>query len=168
MIITTTMHIENKPVQEYKGIVFGEVVEGRNFVKDFMSGIRDIVGGRSGSYEDSLMNARKAALDEMSQRASKLGANAIIGVSFQYSTVGAQNGMLMITCNGTAVVVTAAGGSRYFIFSRTVGRIIFELGFAYTLVIFPLTGSSSGCVVTGTIGRSVFIFVLTTTVNVTF
>ena len=68
MIITTTMHIENKPVQEYKGIVFGEVVEGR-------------------------------------QRASKLGANAIIGVSFQYSTVGAQNGMLMITCNGTAVVV---------------------------------------------------------------
>ena len=57
MIITTTMHIENKPVQEYKGIVFGEVVEGRNFVKDFMSGIRDIVGGRSGSYEDSLMNA---------------------------------------------------------------------------------------------------------------
>ena len=79
--------------------------QGRNFVKDFMSGIRDIVGGRSGSYEDSLMNARKAALDEMSQRASKLGANAIIGVSFQYSTVGAQNGMLMITCNGTAVVV---------------------------------------------------------------
>ena len=103
MIITTTMHIENKPVQEYKGIVFGEVVEGRNFVKDFMSGIRDIVGG--GSYEDSLMSARQAALDEMSQRASKLGANAIIGVSFQYSTVGAQNGMLMITCNGTAVVV---------------------------------------------------------------
>ena len=101
MIITTTFHIENKPVQEYKGIVFGEVVEGRNFVKDFMSGIRDIVGGRSGSYEDSLMSARQAALDEMSQRA----ANAIIGVSFQYSTVGAQNGMLMITCNGTAVVV---------------------------------------------------------------
>ena len=105
MIITTTMHIENKPVQEYKGIVFGEVVEGRNFVKDCMSGIRDIVGGRSGSYEDSLMNARQAALDEMSKRASKLGANAVIGVSFQYSTVGTQNGMLMVTCNGTAVVV---------------------------------------------------------------
>ena len=70
--------------------------------------------------------------------------------------------------NGTAVVVTAAGGSRYFIFSRTVGRIVFELGFADTLVIFTLTGSSSGCVVAGTIGRSVFIFVLTTTVNVTF
>ena len=105
MIITTTMHIENKPVQECKGIVFGEVVEGRNFVKDFMSGIRDIVGGRSGSYEDSLMNARQAAIDEMAKRASKIGANAVIGVSFQYSTVGAQNGMLMVTCNGTAVVI---------------------------------------------------------------
>ena len=62
-----------------KASYFGEVVEGRNFVKDFMSGIRDIVGGRSGSYEDSLMNARQAALDEMSKRASKLGANAVIG-----------------------------------------------------------------------------------------
>ena len=105
MIITTTMHIENKPVQEYKGIVVGEGVEGRNFVKDFMSGIRDIVGGRSGSYENSLMNARQAALDEMSQRACKMGANAVIGVSFQYSTVGVENGRLMVTCNGTAVVV---------------------------------------------------------------
>lgn len=105
MIITTTMHIENKPVQEYKGIVFGEVVEGRNFVKDFMSGIRDIVGGRSGSYEDSLMNARKAALDEMSQRAKDLGANGVIGVSFEYNTLGQNGGMLMITCTGTAVVL---------------------------------------------------------------
>ena len=92
-------------IREYKGIVFGEVVEGRNFVKDFMSGIRDIVGGRSGSYEDSLMSARQAAIDEMAKRASKIGANAVIGVSFQYSTVGAQNGMLMVTCNGTAVVI---------------------------------------------------------------
>ena len=69
-----------------------------------MSGIRDIVGGRSGSYEDSLMSARKRLLMKC-LNASKMGANAIIGVSFQYSTVGAQNGMLMITCNGTAVVV---------------------------------------------------------------
>ena len=123
MIITTTMHIENKPVQEYKGIVFGEVVEGRNFVKDFMSGIRDIVGGRSGSYEDSLMNARKAALDEMSQRASKMGANAIIGVSFQYSTVGAENGMLMVTCNGTAAVSYTHLGSHTSLWSE---RAIFR------------------------------------------
>ena len=105
MIITTTMHIENKPVQEYKGIVFGEVVEGRNFVKDFMSGIRDIVGGRSGSYENSLMNARQAALDEMAKRAKDLGANGVIGVSFEYNTLGQNGGMLMITCTGTAVVL---------------------------------------------------------------
>ena len=105
MIITTTFHIENKPVQEYKGIVFGEVVEGRNFVKDFMSGIRDIVGGRSASYEDSLMKARQAALDEMAKRAKDLGANGVIGVSFEYNTLGQNGGMLMITCNGTAVVV---------------------------------------------------------------
>lgn len=105
MIITTTMHIENKPVQEYKGIVFGEVVEGRNFVKDFMSGIRDIVGGRSASYEDSLMKARQAALDEMAKRAKDLGANGVIGVSFEYNTLGQNGGMLMITCTGTAVVL---------------------------------------------------------------
>ena len=105
MIITTTMHVENKPVQEYKGVVFGEVVEGRNFVKDFMSGIRDIVGGRSASYEDSLMKARQAALDEMAKRAKDLGANGVIGVSFEYNTLGQNGGMLMITCTGTAVVL---------------------------------------------------------------
>ena len=105
MIITTTMHVENRPVQEYKGVVFGEVVEGRNFVKDFMSGIRDIVGGRSASYEDSLMKARQAALDEMAKRAKDLGANGVIGVSFEYNTLGQNGGMLMITCTGTAVVI---------------------------------------------------------------
>lgn len=105
MIITTTMHVEKRPVQEYKGVVFGEVVEGRNFVKDFMSGIRDIVGGRSASYEDSLMKARQAALDEMAKRAKDLGANGVIGVSFEYNTLGQNGGMLMITCTGTAVVL---------------------------------------------------------------
>ena len=105
MIITTTIHVENRPVQEYKGVVFGEVVEGRNFVKDFMSGIRDIVGGRSASYEDSLMKARQAALDEMAKRAKDLGANGVIGVSFEYNTLGQNGGMLMITCTGTAVVL---------------------------------------------------------------
>lgn len=99
------MHVENRPVQEYKGVVFGEVVEGRNFVKDFMSGIRDIVGGRSASYEDSLMKARQAALDEMAKRAKDLGANGVIGVSFEYNTLGQNGGMLMITCTGTAVVL---------------------------------------------------------------
>ncbi|MCI6407047.1 YbjQ family protein [Veillonella caviae] len=105
MIITTTMNVEGHDVKEYKGIVFGEVVEGRNFLKDFMSGIRDVIGGRSGSYENSLMKARQAALDEMSDRAQKIGANAVIGVSVQYNTLGQDGGMLMVTCTGTAVVI---------------------------------------------------------------
>ena len=105
MIITTTMNVEGHDVKEYKGIVFGEVVEGRNFIKDFMSGIRDVIGGRSGSYENSLMKARQAALDEMADRAQKIGANAVIGVSVQYNTLGQDGGMLMVTCTGTAVVI---------------------------------------------------------------
>ncbi|WP_277302149.1 YbjQ family protein [Veillonella caviae] len=105
MIITTTMNVEGHDVKEYKGIVFGEVVEGRNFLKDFMSGIRDVIGGRSGSYENSLMKARQAALDEMADRAQKIGANAVIGVSVQYNTLGQDGGMLMVTCIGTAVVI---------------------------------------------------------------
>ena len=98
MIITTTMQIEGQPIKEYKGIVFGEVVEGRNFVKDFFSSIRDVVGGRSNSYESSLSSAREASLKEM-------GANAIVGVSVSYETLGETNGMLMVTCTGTAVVI---------------------------------------------------------------
>lgn len=105
MIITTTMNVEGHDVKEYKGIVFGEVVEGRNFLKDFMSGIRDVIGGRSGSYENSLMKARQAALDEMADRAQKIGANAVIGVSVQYNTLGQDGGMLMVTCTGTSVVI---------------------------------------------------------------
>lgn len=105
MIITTTMNVEGHDVKEYKGIVFGEVVEGRNFLKDFMSGIRDVIGGRSGSYENSLMKARQAALDEMADRAQKIGANAVIGISVQYNTLGQDGGMLMVTCTGTAVVI---------------------------------------------------------------
>lgn len=105
MIITTTMTIDGHPIKEYKGIVFGEIVEGRNIFKDFMSGIRDIVGGRSDSYENSLMKARQAALDEMASRAQKVGANAVVGVSLSYDTVGEKGGMLMVTCTGTAVVI---------------------------------------------------------------
>lgn len=105
MIITTTVQIEGHSIKEYKGIVFGEVVEGRNFVKDFFSNIRDIVGGRSSSYESSLTSAREASLKEMEKRAKSLGANAIVGVSVSYETLGETNGMLMVTCTGTAVVI---------------------------------------------------------------
>ena len=86
-------------------IVFGEVVEGRNFVKDFMSGIRDIVGGRSGSYEKELRKARQIALDELSEQARELGANAVVGIDLDYEVLGEKNGMLMVSASGTAVVV---------------------------------------------------------------
>jgi len=91
MIITTTMHIENKPVQEYKGIVFGEVVEGRNFVKDFMSGIRDIVGGRSGSYEDSLMSARQRNKKGELPRKNDFGSLPLLPVIIQQNHISNLN-----------------------------------------------------------------------------
>ncbi|MGB0892297.1 MAG: heavy metal-binding domain-containing protein [Flavobacteriaceae bacterium] len=105
MIITTTPTIENKPVKEYLGIVTGETIIGANIIKDFFAGIRDIVGGRSGSYERVLREAKDSALKEMQERALSLNANAIIGVDLDYETVGPNGGMLMVTASGTAVQV---------------------------------------------------------------
>ena len=105
MIITTTPSIEGKTVKEYKGIVFGEVIAGVNFVKDFSASISNFFGGRSQDYEEELMKARNNALREMEQRAVHMCANAIIGVDFDYEVLGANNGMLMVTASGTAVVV---------------------------------------------------------------
>lgn len=105
MIITTTPSIEGRRVVEYKGIVFGEVVSGVNFMKDFAAGLTNFFGGRSGSYEGELIEARQNALLEMEQRARDLGANAVIGVDMDYEVLGADNGMLMVTASGTAVVV---------------------------------------------------------------
>lgn len=104
MIVTTTPSIEGKRITQYKGIVFGEVVSGVNFLKDFAAGLSNIFGGRSGSYEDELINARLNALKEMEQRASDLGANAIVGVDIDYEVLGSDNGMLMVTASGTAVI----------------------------------------------------------------
>lgn len=104
MIITTTPAIEGKRIREYKGIVFGEVISGVNFVKDFTAGLRNFFGGRSGAYEEELMNARTSALAEMEQRAVRMGANAVVGVDVDYEVLGADNGMLMVTVSGTAVV----------------------------------------------------------------
>ena len=104
MIISTT-GIEGKKIIEYKGIVFGEVVAGVNMFKDMAAGFRNIFGGRSGSYEGELTQAREEALVELMARASERGANAIIGVKMDYETLGAENGMLMVTCSGTAVVL---------------------------------------------------------------
>ena len=105
MVITTTNEIQDKKVIEYKGIVFGEVISGINMFKDMGASLRNIFGGRSKGYEDELLAARQNALEEMKTRAANLGANAIIGVKMDYEVLGADNGMLMVTCSGTAVVV---------------------------------------------------------------
>ena len=104
MIISTT-GIEGKKILAYKGIVFGEVVAGVNMFKDMAAGFRNVFGGRASSYEVELTQAREEALAEMMERASERGANAIIGIKMDYETLGAENGMLMVTCSGTAVVI---------------------------------------------------------------
>ena len=105
MVITTTNEIQDKKVVEYKGIVFGEVISGVNMFKDLGANLRNIFGGRSKGYEDELLTARTNALEEMKTRAAALGANAIIGVKMDYEVLGSDNGMLMVTCSGTAVIV---------------------------------------------------------------
>ncbi len=105
MIITTTPQVEGHPVKEYKGVVTGETIIGANFVKDFFASIRDVIGGRSGSYEKVLREAKETSLQEMAKRAQELGANAIVGVDIDYETVGANSSMLMVATSGTAVVI---------------------------------------------------------------
>ena len=105
MIVTTTNNIEAHPVQQYLGIVSGETIIGANIFKDFFAGIRDIVGGRSGSYEKVLREAKETALKEMQENAVSLGANAIIGIDLDYETVGKNGGMLMVTASGTAIKI---------------------------------------------------------------
>ena len=105
MIITTTPSVEGKRIVNYFGIVFGEVITGVNVIKDFAAGLSNFFGGRSATYEEELMNARHQALAEMEQRASQLGANAVVGVDIDYEVLGADNGMLMVTASGTAVFV---------------------------------------------------------------
>lgn len=105
MLVTTTATLEGRRIIEYKGIVFGEVVSGMNFIKDFFAGITDTIGGRSGTYEKEMMSARESAIKEMCQRAKAMGANAVIGVDVDYDVLGEKNGMLMISVSGTAVVV---------------------------------------------------------------
>lgn len=103
MIITTTPSIEGKIITEYKGVVFGEVISGVNFIKDFAAGLSNFFGGRSTTYEDELITARENAMREMEDRARQLGADAIVGVDVDYEVLGADNGMLMVTISGTAV-----------------------------------------------------------------
>jgi Uncharacterized conserved protein len=105
MIVTTTPNVEGKKITEYRGLVVGEVISGVDFVKDFAAGITNFFGGRSGSYEGELIQAREAAIREMINRAAQVGANAIVGVDIDYEVLGSSNNMLMVTISGTAVVI---------------------------------------------------------------
>lgn len=103
MIVTTTTSVEGHPVQQYLGVVAGEAILGANVFRDLFAGIRDIVGGRSGSYEEVLRHGRETAMAELKDEAAKLGANAVIGVDIDYETVGSSGSMLMVSVSGTAV-----------------------------------------------------------------
>ncbi|MDI3340074.1 MAG: heavy metal-binding domain-containing protein [Sphaerobacter sp.] len=107
MILTTTPTVEGQPVRAYLGVVAGEAILGANLFRDLFAGIRDIVGGRAGAYEEELRRARETALEEMADAARALGANAIVGIDIDYETIqtGAGGAMLMVTASGTAVQI---------------------------------------------------------------
>lgn len=104
MLMTTTSILEGKPVSRYLGVVTGEAIIGANIFRDLFATVRDVVGGRSATYERGLAEARQVAMSEMAQRATELGANAVIGVDLDYEVLGQNNGMLMVSVSGTAVV----------------------------------------------------------------
>lgn len=103
MILTTTNIIEGQPVKTYLGIVTSEVIIGANVIKDFLGGLRDFFGGRSGTYEQVLKEAKENALTELRRNAESMGADAVIGIDLDYETIGAHGSMLMVTVSGTAV-----------------------------------------------------------------
>lgn len=103
MLLTTTPTVEGRRIVTYYGVVTGETIIGANVMRDFMAGIRDFFGGRSGAYEEVLREAKNTALEEMAQEAQRLGANAVVGIDLNYETVGGSGSMLMVTCSGTAV-----------------------------------------------------------------
>lgn len=105
MILSTTPQIEGHPIREYMGLVSGETIIGANVIKDFKAGLRDFFGGRSGSYEKVLIEAKETSLKEMTQRAEAMGANAIVGIDIDYETIGNNGSMLMVATSGTAVVI---------------------------------------------------------------
>lgn len=105
VIVTTTPSIEGQPIQEYCGIVVGEVIVGANVFRDLFANVRDIVGGRSGSYERILNDARNQAVEELQAEAASRGANAVVGIDLDYEVVGGTGSMLMVSASGTAVKV---------------------------------------------------------------
>lgn len=105
MILSTTPTIEGHAIREYKGVVTGETIVGANVLRDWLANIRDVIGGRAGSYEKVLREAKDTSMSEMQERASELGANAIVGIDIDYETVGQNGSMLMVATSGTAVVI---------------------------------------------------------------
>jgi uncharacterized protein YbjQ (UPF0145 family) len=105
VIVTTTPNLEGKPIVRYVGLVSGEAIMGANLVRDIFAAVRDVVGGRSAAYEQELRKAKDVAIQEMTEQAQELGANAVIGVDLDYETLGSNGGMLMVTASGTAVVI---------------------------------------------------------------
>ncbi|MEO9475228.1 MAG: heavy metal-binding domain-containing protein [Cyclobacteriaceae bacterium] len=105
MLVTTTNNIEGKSITNYYGMVTGEAIIGANIFKDFFAAITDVVGGRSGSYEKALKEAKDIAVQEMQQAAAAMGANAVIAVDLDYETVGRDSGMMMVSASGTAVKI---------------------------------------------------------------
>jgi len=106
LIITTTQTIEGQKITRYLGLIAGEAIMGANVVRDLFASITDIVGGRSGAYETKLVDARTIAIKEMTERAERMGANAVVGVDLDYEVI--REGMLMVTVSGTAVVTEQA------------------------------------------------------------
>ena len=105
MLITTTSSIDGKVIKQYRGIVFGEVINGIHFLKDLGASVTNILGGRASKYEEELINSRADAINEMIKRAEKVGANAIIGVKIDYEPMGEANAMIMVVASGTAVTI---------------------------------------------------------------
>ena len=105
MTLSTTPTLEGNPIRQYLGVVTAESIVGANFVKDFMANVRDFFGGRSGAYEGVLIEAREIVLKELEERASRMGANAVVGISLDYEAVGGSGSLLMVVASGTAVVV---------------------------------------------------------------
>ena len=104
MLMSTTTVVDGRPVSRYLGVVTGEAIIGANIFRDLFAAVRDVVGGRSATYEKALSEARQVAMNEMQQRAQDLGANAVIGIDVDYEVLGQNNGMLMVAVSGTAVV----------------------------------------------------------------
>ncbi|MEP2640300.1 YbjQ family protein [Roseobacter sp.] len=103
MILTTTNTVEGHPITAYKGIVVGEAIMGANIVRDFFASVTDVIGGRSGAYETKLKDARDEAMAEIEERATAIGANAVVGIDLDYEVIG--DSMLMVSVSGTAVTI---------------------------------------------------------------